>query len=147
MNAFPKYLKVLSDGSRLPADDPRTDHVAVLDTTRSLLIHPHSITVDGESAPRDKLLAAIAELDILGGGWQLATREEAESILDLSRHDPSVDPSLFPGIRTDDWHVTSTPAAWAPARACWWVDFSYGDVYFYDVDLNGFALAVRPAGQ
>ena len=50
MNTSPKYFKVLADGSHLPADDPRTDHVAVLDRTRNLLIHPHSIGIDGEAA-------------------------------------------------------------------------------------------------
>lgn len=146
MNASTKYLKVLADGSQVPADDPRTDHVAVLDTTRNLLIHPHSIGINGKPAPLAKLLTALVHLDVLGGGWQLATREEAESILDLSRFDPAVDPNLFPGIKPRG-HITATPAAWAPARAAWWVGFGNGgvggDVTFGD----GFALAVRPAGQ
>jgi len=38
-------------------------------------------------------------------------------------------------------------AAWAPARACWWVNFNNGNVNNNDVDNNGFALAVRPAGK
>jgi hypothetical protein len=147
MSESTKYFKVLADGAQVPADDPRTDHVAVLDTTRNLLIHPHSIGVDGETAPRDRLLAAIAELDVLGGGWRLATREETESILDLSRHNPAVDAALFPGIRTDDWHVTSTPAAWAPASLAWWVFFDGGFVDDVYVVFGGWALAVRPAGQ
>ena len=146
MNASTNYLKVLSDGSQVPASDPRTDHVAVLDTTRNLLIYPHSIGVNGKAAPLAKLLEAVLKIDVLGGGWKQATREEAESILDLSRFDPAVDPNLFPGIKPRA-HITATPAAWAPARAAWWVDFGLGGVYGGGSGGGGFALAVRPAGQ
>ena len=38
-------------------------------------------------------------------------------------------------------------AAWAPARAAWWVNFNNGDVNDNDTDNDGFALAVRPAGE
>ncbi len=146
-------IKILADGTQVPMTDPRTDHVAVLDTARNLLIHPHSIGVGGKRAPAEKLPAAVAKLDVLGGGWRMASREEAESILDLSCFDPALDPNLFPGIKPD-WHVTSTPAAWAPASAAWapasaawFVDFGYGYVSGINLDLEGWALAVRPAGQ
>lgn len=142
-----KYLKVLSDGTRVPASDPRTDHVAVLDNTRNLLFLAHSVGINGERADDARnLKAAVEQIDILGGGWRIASIDEAASIIRRDRHDPAVDPTLFPGIRTD-WHVTSTPAAWAPARACWWVCFLYGSVYLGVVGGDGFALAVRPAGQ
>ena len=148
MNESTKYLKVLADGSQVPASDPRTDHVAVLDTTRNLLIHPHSIGVNGEPAPLAKLLTALVHLDVLGGGWKLATREEAESILDLSRFNPAVDPNLFPGIKPRG-HITATPAAWAPVSTAWWVNLFSGDVDVSVTDAvnDSFALAVRPAGQ
>lgn len=38
-------------------------------------------------------------------------------------------------------------AAWAPARVAWWVDLLNGNVLDLGVDLDGFALAVRPAGK
>ncbi|MCD7096906.1 DUF1566 domain-containing protein [Stenotrophomonas sp. MMGLT7] len=142
----PRWIKVAADGGHLPADSTRTDHVAVLDTHRRKLIYPHSIGVDGKRAQAKELLKSVTALDALGGGWQMAGREDAESILDLSRHNPAVDPNLFPGIKPE-WHVTSTPAAWAPASAAWWVDFLYGGVSDYDLGYDGWALAVRPAGQ
>ncbi|WP_411832298.1 DUF1566 domain-containing protein [Pseudoxanthomonas mexicana] len=146
MNATQQYFKVLADGTQVHASNPRTDHVAVLDTIRNLHIHPHSIGVKGKPAPAKKLPTAVAKLDMLGGGWRMASREEAESILDLSRFNPAVDINLFPGIKPG-WHATSTPAAWAPASAAWFVNFNYGGVFDDDLDLEGWALAVRPAGQ
>jgi len=145
--ATEQYLKVLADGTRVPSSDPRTDHVAVLDITRNLLILAHSIGINGEAASDARDLKPVVEaLDILGGGWRIADLDEAASIIRRDRYNPAVDQSLFPGIKPS-WHVTSTPAAWAPARACWWVYFNYGSVRYYDVDGSGFALAVRPAGQ
>jgi len=145
--ATEQYLKVLSDGTRVPSTDPRTDHVAVLDTTRNLLFLAHSIGINGERAEDARELKAVVEqLDILGGGWRIADVDEACSIIRRGRYNPAVDPNLFPGIRADWWHVTSTPAAWAPASRAWWVYFGFGDVHGFGVGF-GFALAVRPAGQ
>ncbi len=141
-----QYFKVLADGTQVPASDPRTDHVAVLDTSRSLQVYVNSVGVNGKRAPFKKLTQALPKLDVLGGGWRMASREEAESILDLSRFGPAVDPSLFPGIKPEG-HFTSTPAAWAPARAAWWVAFDSGGVCSDNLDNDGWALAVRPAGQ
>ena len=145
--AAEQYFKVLADGTRVSASDPCTDHVAVLDTTRNLLIHPHSIGINGKAA-RDvrDLKPVVEQLDILGGGWRIADVDEAASIIRRDRYNPAVDQNLFPGIQPA-WHVTSTPAAWAPARAAWWVYFYYGVVGVYVADFDGFALAVRPAGQ
>jgi hypothetical protein len=146
MNPNTEYMKVLADGTRVPATDPRTDHVAVLDTTLQLLIYPHSVGVDGKRAKQAQLKDAVAKLDVLGGGWRLAERHEAESIIDLTRHDPAVNPSLFPGIKSAG-HITATAAAWAPARAAWWVGLSGGGVYGHLLNYDGLALAVRPVGQ
>ena len=40
-------------------------------------------------------------------------------------------------------------AAWAPARAAWWVLFNLGGVVYVDVlgNYGGWGLAVRSAGQ
>ncbi|MCD7096905.1 DUF1566 domain-containing protein [Stenotrophomonas sp. MMGLT7] len=143
-----QYFKVLADGSQVPASDPRIDHVAVLDTVRNLLIHPHSIGINGKAASGYRLKEenVVAQVDALGGGWRFADDEEAASIIRRDRYAPAVDPNLFPGIKPD-WHLTSTPAAWAPASAAWWVVFGSGVVCGFDLDLGGWALAVRPAGQ
>jgi hypothetical protein len=143
-----QYIKVLSDGTQVPASDPRIDHVAVLDTTRNLLIYPHSVGIDGKPASGHALKEqnAVGQVDALGGGWRLATLEEAESIIDRDRYSPACDPNLFPGIKSD-WHLTSKPAAWAPARAAWWVCLNDGDVGGIYPYSDGWALAVRPVGQ
>ena len=145
--AAEQYFKVLADGARLPASDPRTDHVAVLDTRLNLEFLVNSIGISGKAA-RDvrDLKPVVEQLDILGGGWRIADVDEATSIIRRDRYSPAVDQNLFPGIQPA-WHVTSTPAAWAPARAAWWVYFYGGDVFDYGTDGGGVALAVRPAGQ
>jgi hypothetical protein len=84
----------------------------------------------------------------LGEGWRLPTRQELESILDLSRHNPAADPERFPDMKSD-WYWSSTPCAWSSARA-WCVGFSGGDVYNLHRDVSSaFARAVRavPSGQ
>ena len=145
--AAEQYFKVLADGTRVSASDPRTDHVAVLDTRLNLEFLVNSIGINGKTA-RDvrDLKPVVEQLDILGGGWRIADVDEAASIIRRDRYNPAVDQNLFPGIQPA-WHVTSTPAAWAPARAAWWVGFYLGGVYGLGTDLDGFALAVRPAGQ
>ncbi len=141
-----QYFKVLADGTQVPMTDQRTDHVAVLDTTRNLLLYPQSIGVNGKRARQEKLKEAVAGLDVLGGNWRMADVNEAASIIRRDRHDPAVDTNLFPGIKPG-WHATSTPAAWAPASAAWFVYFYDGGVVDGNLGSEGWALAVRPAGQ
>ena len=38
-------------------------------------------------------------------------------------------------------------AAWAPASAAWWVNMNNGNVNDNNLNNDGWALAVRPAGQ
>jgi hypothetical protein len=145
--ATEQYLKVLADGTRVASSDSRTDHVAVLDTTRNLLFCAHSIGIGGKRARDARDLKPVVEaLDLLGGGWRIADVDEAASIIRRDRHSPAVDLNLFPGIKPE-WHITSTPAAWAPASRAWWVGFYYGGVCVDLVVSVGWALAVRPAGQ
>lgn len=70
----------------------------------------------------------------LGAGWRLPSRMELESILDLTRHKPAVDPDRFPDTKSD-WYWTSTPCAWAPSCA-WFVVF-----------LSGYALSFHRSGS
>ncbi len=83
----------------------------------------------------------------LGEGWRLPTRQELESILDLSRHNPAADPGRFPDMKAD-WYWSSTPCAWSSGRA-WCVDFDLGGVGSLHRDgLSAFVRAVRvPPGQ
>ncbi len=146
--AAERCFKVLADGTQVPATDPRTDHVAVLDPALNLQFYVHSVGINGKAATGHKLKEqdAVGQIDALGGGWRLAELEEAESIIDRDRYAPALDPNLFPGIKPA-WHLTAKPAAWAPARAAWWVFFYYGGVGSDYLDFGGWALAVRPAGQ
>ena len=146
--ASTQYFKVLADGTRVPDSDARTDHVAVLDTTRNLLIYVHSVGINGKAASGHKLkkLDMVGKIDALGGGWRLAELDEAESILDRDRYSPALDPNLFPGIKSA-WHLTAKPAAWAPASAAWWVGMYGGGVDDGVLVGVGWALAVRSAGQ
>jgi hypothetical protein len=80
--------------------------------------------------------------------WRIPTRIELESILDLTRFDPAVDPERFPGTKSG-YYWTSTPLASGPSDA-WIVSFSYGGVSVNHRGNNyAFVRAVRsvPAGQ
>ena len=80
----------------------------------------------------------------LGEGWRLPTRQELESILDLSRHDPAIDTAKFPDAKSA-YYWTSSKCAWNES-ARWVVGFGYGSVSGYDVSLDACVRAVR-AGQ
>jgi hypothetical protein len=100
---------------------------------------------DGERATYKKAEAACAAL---GEGWRLPTRMELESILDLSRHGPAVDPARFPDTQSS-WYWSSTPCAWSSDHA-WVVSFVNGYAsYDHRVNYSAFVRAVRasPSGQ
>ena len=84
----------------------------------------------------------------LGEGWRLPTRQELESILDLTRHKPAIDTARFPDTKSD-WYWTSTPCAWSPDYA-WFVSCCDGHVDFVlRGDDSCCVRAVRsvPSGQ
>ncbi len=77
--------------------------------------------------------------------WALPSRQQLLSLVDLSRHNPAIDTDAFPEFPSR-WFWTSDLCAWSSASA-WLVSFNYGYVYLLHRCLNGFALAVRRAGQ
>ena len=77
----------------------------------------------------------------LGEGWRLPSRQELESLLDLSRHSPAINTDVLPDTRST-WYWTSTPCAWNE-DAVWIVHFYYGDVYYTNRSLNGCVRACR----
>ncbi|MFT0140731.1 DUF1566 domain-containing protein [Alcanivoracaceae bacterium MT1] len=79
--------------------------------------------LDGETVTYEEALAAIKEL---GPGWRMPTRQELESLLDLSRHDPAIDTSKYPDTRSR-FYWSCTPCAWDEA-AVWVVGFGLGGV-------------------
>jgi len=97
--------------------------------------------LDGETVTLSEAEEAVAKL---GKGWRLPTRQELESLLDLSREDPAIDTSKYPDTKSCAYW-TSTPCAWNDA-ARWVVSFSLGYVYDYHRNLNACVRAVR-AGQ
>lgn len=97
--------------------------------------------LDGETVTHQDAEEAVANL---GEGWRLPTREELESLLDLSRHDPAIDTNLFPDTKSCAYW-TSTPCAWNPS-ARWVVDFNYGYVLAFRRSYVACVRAVR-AGQ
>ena len=71
--------------------------------------------------------------------WRISTREELESILDLTKHDPAIDP-IFKCESAGYW--SSTPYAGYTDYA-WVVNFYYGLVYNINRILNYYVRPVR----
>jgi len=147
--AVPRFTKVRSDGALIAAGDSRTDHVAVIDHTTGLMWSIESL---GDPADADdgitqeRCIERCQELRLLDHeDWRLPTRAELAGLIDDTRHEPAIDTEFFPRVKSR-WHWTSTPAAWSSASA-WYVDFDDGYVYYLRRYCNGFALAVRRAGQ
>ncbi|WP_432593467.1 DUF1566 domain-containing protein [Stenotrophomonas maltophilia] len=141
------HTKLFGDGTSASGSDPRTDHVAIIDHATGLMWAVKSIgDSDGDPMNQADCEKACSELRLLGhDDWRLPTRAELSALVDDTRHEPAIDTALFPGV-LPRWHWTSTAAAWSSASA-WYVDFSYGGVYDYHRHDDGFALAVRRAGQ
>lgn len=144
-----RWVKILPDGTRLPAGSDRTDHVAVIDTHSGWMYAVESL---GDPSDADDGISQQACVDrcsslrLLGfDDWSLPTREQLIAIIDDTRHEPCVDTSVFPRVKRR-WHWTSSSSAWSSASA-WLVGFSYGYVDGFHRDGVGFALAVRRAGQ
>ncbi len=144
------HTKLFADGTKatnVSIDFNRTDHVAIIDHATGLMWAVKSIgDRDGDPMSQSDCEKACGELRLLGhDDWRLPTRAELASLVDDTRHEPSIDTNLFPGV-LPRWHWTSTAAAWSSASA-WYVDFDSGVVSDYSRDDLGFALAVRRAGQ
>lgn len=97
--------------------------------------------LDGKTVTYEAAEKAVAEL---GDGWRLPTRQELESILDLSRHKPAIDTDKFPDTK-NEYYWSSTPCAWN-SSAVWVVYFDFGLVDFSLRSDNGCVRAVR-SGQ
>ncbi|MEN3158258.1 DUF1566 domain-containing protein [Alkalimonas sp. NCh-2] len=94
--------------------------------------------LDGESVTYEKAEKAVAEL---GECWRLPTRQELESLLDLTRHEPAIDTEKYPDTKST-YYWTSTPCAWNSA-ARWVVYFGNGDVLDHPQDYHACVRAVR----
>ncbi|QGM11081.1 hypothetical protein EIELFIGP_01648 [Stenotrophomonas maltophilia] len=141
------HTKLFADGTSAAGSDPRTDHVAVIDHATGLMWAVKSIgDSDGDPMSQVDCEKACRELRLLGyDDWGMPTRGELAALVEDTRHEPAIDTSLFPGV-LPRWHWTSTPAAWSSASA-WFVHFGLGGVSDGRRSYDGFALAVRRAGQ
>ncbi|WP_337054053.1 DUF1566 domain-containing protein [Pseudoxanthomonas sp. USHLN014] len=138
----PKYIKIGADGQQLP--DDATEWVAVFLPAHGLTFSATSV-VDSD-VPQEKCAEACKSLTLAGhSDWDLPTIDELQLLIDRGRYEPAIDTAFFQDIH-NDWYWTSTPAAWS-ASSAWFVLFSLGYVYGLPRHYDGFALAVRRAGQ
>jgi len=138
----PKFIKIGADGAQLP--DDATGHVAVFLPDHGLTFSATSVVAT--DVPHEKCEAACKALTLAGhSDWDLPTIEELQLLIDRSRYSPAINTDFFQDIQ-NDWYWTKTPAAWSSASA-WFVYFGNGSVDYYHRGGDGFALAVRRAGQ
>lgn len=60
-------------------------------------------------------------------GWRLPNVKELESIVDMSRMKPAIDPTAFPAT-SSGWYWSSSPMV-GDSRNAWVVGFDYGKVF------------------
>ena len=137
-----KFIKIGADGQQLPQD--ATKWVAVELPEYGLTFTATSI-VDSD-VPQEQCEAAAKALTLAGhSDWDLPTIEELSLLVDRSRYEPAINTDFFQDIQ-NDWYWSKTPAAWSSASA-WLVYFYDGYVSYLLRGYDGFALAVRRAGQ
>lgn len=144
-------LKILADGTEIPATDPRTDHVAVLFRDSGWMVACDALTDrEGEAhATADDVDADARQLQLLGfNDWINAPLDEVwlRHVLKHDRYAPAVDTNLFPDLPTDDWYWTSTPAPWS-SESAFLVFLRSGNVGDGPRYGSGFGLACRRARQ
>jgi hypothetical protein len=142
-------IKIGANGEQLPEDATSWD--AVLLPALGLMFTAGNVGDDEQDYEDTE--AAVKALTVAGfSDWRIPERFELESILDLKRYSPAIDPVFFRDTRSD-WYWTNTPCAWndrpGPSGSVWVVDFGGGGVNYDDRNSTAFARAVRavPAGQ
>ncbi len=135
-------IKILSDGTHLPAGSDRTDHVAVLLPQHGLMFTAR--VINAEAQRQAKLEEACKAVTCAGfSDWVMPEIEELQLVVDRTRYNPALDPEYFRDIPID-WLWSKTPAAWS-ALSAWLVSADYGGVINLPRYYGGFALAVRRA--
>lgn len=141
-------LKILADGTSIPASDPRTDHVAVLFPDGWLVAA--NLTTDGgeEFDDGDNAVEAVKKTELLGhSDWVNAPLDDVllRHVIRHDRHEPAVDTNLFPNFPKLGW-IRSDITPWSESSAF----FVYIDCGSVDLDvrfLSGFGLPCRRARQ
>jgi hypothetical protein len=85
--------------------------------------------------------AFCAALDLEGGGWRLPSIKELETIVDVTRSDPAVDPAAFPGASSYPLWTSSLLAG--SSTEAWTVDFFLGAATTADATTTYQARCVR----
>lgn len=131
-------IKISATGEQLLADAPEWD--AVLLPEQGLMFSAGNASQ--KELNEKEANEACAALTLAGfNDWRVPTRQELESILDLSRYSPAIDTTHFRDTK-NDWYRTSTPCPWSSDRA-WLVGFDYGGVYDGNRRYRAFVRAVR----
>jgi len=125
-------LRPSADSEKDAAPSPTTAH------THTPKLEWSKTLASGKRVTFAEAEKAVAEL---GEGWRLPTRQELESILDLSRHTPCIDTEEFPDTQCE-LHWSSSPCAWNTS-AHWVVGLSLGTVLDFGVSDNACVRAVR----
>ena len=138
------FTKIGADRQALPGN--ASDFAAVRVALGLVSFDLLARHVGDKRMSQDKCVNACRKLDELGSrDWRLIGRREFEAILSHEHSNPAVDPRFFPWIKPD-WYWTSTAVAGLSASA-WLVDAYLGSVDYLRRGYDGFALAVRRAGQ
>lgn len=146
-NAVP--LKILADGTEVPASDPRTDHVAVRFPDTGWIVATTLTSDNGkEFRNSDKAVEAAAKTNLLGRtDWFNAPLDDV-LLRHVIRHDritPAADTNLFPNFPKYGW-IRSDQVPGNPASA-FYVDLGYGVVDSSGRFASGFGLACCRARQ
>jgi hypothetical protein len=137
-----KLIKISSTGEQLPADSTE-QHVAVLLPDHGVMFTATNVAQNQSQAECE---AACKACQVAGfDDWNMPSIDQLQLLIDRTRYSPAIDTDYFHGIE-NDWYWTNTAAAWSSASA-WGVGFDLGGVDAFPRDFDGFALAVRRAGQ
>ncbi len=90
------------------------------------------------------LQRATREATRTGLDWRLPNVKELSSLVDRSRSGPAIDAKAFPATPSE-WFWSSSPYV-GYANSAWDVDFSYGDVSYYDGRGDGYAVRLVRGG-
>jgi hypothetical protein len=136
-----ELIKLDAEGNHLAAD--AADWVAVFLPQHGLTFTASPVL--DRNVPHAKCEAACKAVALFGAEWDLPTIDELSLLIDRSRYSPAINTDFFRDI-PNDWFWSKTETAWSSGSA-WGVSFGGGNVNLSRRYYDGFALAVRRAGQ
>ncbi|MBC8131575.1 MAG: DUF1566 domain-containing protein [Deltaproteobacteria bacterium] len=98
-------------------------------------------TADGQTRTWDAAVAVCRALDLSGPGWRLPSMKELQTLLDLSRQLPALDPVAFPIAPTEQYWTSSTLKG--SATDAWFISFRLGAASTIGRDNPSFVRCVR----